>query len=310
MQPPNIFASTADIPKINKHTIHTDETNALDSFQPEHCDQLLNSAVDAFQFLGNVTVSNITPATICANSSSLLLGGVSLKFKLCNQVFNSSMTKVEISTIAAHGDGTMNWSIYTSLKYKLGQIIISERVTFSNEFPVITQNVLFENSMWNEICPEGIVTLLLSAEVNPVLHRKYEPIDANSTAFYVIVENVTGLGEVYSNEVVVRGIRWKLLTKKANSNLALYLYADKNDLEFYWGHEIKVTVTLISFNSTGSPSQAYIHNFHKRENNWGWPQFLSWSDFTSSNNKYVIDNTAIIRVDLSVGEPRLLLKNL
>lgn len=129
-------------------------------------------------------------------------------------------------------------------------------------------------------------------------------LDEGSAKFDVRVKNVNQLGYEYSNELIVRGIRWKVLVMKLNDHLGISMFANGDDMgvDVYWN--VSATFHLISSTINGTISKTFSNvSFDWTHLNHGFPQFVKWNEFINTSKKLIENNHAMFKIELSVSEP-------
>lgn len=120
-----------------------------------------------------------------------------------------------------------------------------------------------------------------------------------TTKFYVKVPNVAST--IYSPEVSVAGIKWKILTKKNDDFLAIYLYAVDEDMGLNESWEVEFTSNLLSWEDKlpGFP-RTFKTNFSWEMPAYGFNKFLKWDELHKDDKKYVKNGAALFQVELKV----------
>lgn len=243
------------------------------------------------------------------DSSELLLSNVSWTLQLCRRY-----DVLDLFIMAAYNDDEINWSFNATVDcFANGNSWRFGRIFNNTNSSIVVNRILKWNEFSDKYAQDGTFKIKLNITMDPVLrtpihHQQYEQI---STIFHVILKNINVLNDVYSDKIILRGIRWNILISKESEHLAIYLNGDKNDMDIYWSHMVNATFKVLSWdNSVIAPSKSYQYAFNKRAHNWGYRKYLTWSEFIDPKNKYVLDDTAIIEVSVKVGEPTLTLTHI
>lgn len=145
---------------------------------------------------------------------------------------------------------------------------------------------------------------------NPLNCIKSMEMEQTSTKFRLIVENVSKLGNTYSPEVIVRGVRWKIQTKKEDEHFAVYLWAVEDDMDMNWCWQVEYSFKLLSFNSKIEPIDCKSTSdvFRWGTPSWGYGKLIKWLDFVDAKKRFVRNDTAILQVKFTVKPPMPLWK--
>lgn len=141
----------------------------------------------------------------------------------------------------------------------------------------------------------------------PVIRANSPPsMNLISTTFVIPLDNVNNLTAINSSVVVVQGVKWRVQVRRNNQNLSLYLMADdENDFSLGTFYSVEAYFKLLTFHiNTKSVVKSFTHHYSYGSLVNGIDDFLSWSTFTESNSKFIIQNKARIVVQLNVGEPQ------
>lgn len=158
----------------------------------------------------------------------------------------------------------------------------------------------------NQYVEENEVTFEIGIQTNPLNCIEPMAMEQTSTKARVIVENVSKLGNAYSPELLVRGIRWKIQTKKEDDFFAVYLWATEEDMDMNWCWEVEYSFKLLSFNSKVEPIDCKITSdfFRWGTPSWGYGKLIKWTELLDSKRRFVRNDTAIIEVKFAVKAPK------
>lgn len=151
---------------------------------------------------------------------------------------------------------------------------------------------------------EAVLEVVISS--NPLNYRKSVGMEQTSTKLRVIVDGVSKLGNTYSPEVTVRGIRWKIQTKKEEDHFAVYLWAVEEDMDINWCWDVEYSFKLLSFNSKIEPIDCKTTSdiFRWGTPSWGYGKLIKWSEFVDPKRRFVRNDTAVIEVKFTVQPPK------
>lgn len=158
----------------------------------------------------------------------------------------------------------------------------------------------------NQYIYENEVTFEIKILANPLNCAKSMQMEQISTKLRVIVENISKLGNAYSPEVMVRGIRWKIQTKKEEEFFAVYLWAVEEDMDMNWCWEVEYSFKLLSFNSKIEPIDCKSTSdvFRWGTPSWGYGKLIKWSELVDPKRRFVRNDTAIVEVKFTVKSPK------
>lgn len=162
----------------------------------------------------------------------------------------------------------------------------------------------------NSFVDENEAIFEIEILTNPLNCVKSMKMEQTSTKLRLIVENVSKLGNTYSPEVMVRGIRWKIQTKKEDEHFAVYLWAVEDDMDISWTWEVEYSFKLLSFNNKVEPIDCKSTSdlFRWGTPSWGYGKLIKWSEFVDPKRRFVRNDTAILQVQFTVMPPKPLWK--
>lgn len=128
------------------------------------------------------------------------------------------------------------------------------------------------------------------------------------------MKNVTELTQVYSPEVVLQGVRWKIKTEKASSGSSyndwkkyLSVSSIANELDLYedWSWNTTFALKVLSFKeNTRTEWNNFTQNFHWARLNWSLSNVMSWSALIDPDYNYVGNNSTVFLIELTVDAPK------
>lgn len=278
----------------------------------------ITSKLDCFVTLFRFTVNaNALESTNCVESSNVVLRDVSWKVKLCKRPTKDIDTTkatnvVDIFLISALDDGSGKWSceaqaVFTLLQKEGQNDKTIRNVLQKQQFGDANLSFGIENFVdWDKFLAEYVndnkAFLDVEISTNPLQRIVPSKMVQLYTRLHMFVENVSKLDEIFSSEVIVQGIKWKIHIEKIADNLAVYLLAsDITDMSWSYSGDIKIE--LLSYD--GRPlAQRLGHDFSWATPEAGFDKFLSWSEFIDSKNKYVVNDKANFIVEFKVDEPK------
>ncbi|KAI4300629.1 hypothetical protein L6164_033983 [Bauhinia variegata] len=111
--------------------------------------------------------------------------------------------------------------------------------------------------------------------------------------------------KLYSETFLIGGYPWRLLLFPKGNNvdyLSIYLdVADSSKLPSGWERGARFKVALINqVKSDYVVGKETRHQFNARESDWGFTSFISLRDFSDPSRGYLLNDTCIIQVEISV----------
>lgn len=243
----------------------------------------------------------------CDESYSFLLNEISWKVKICRSDGFYDRTAV-VELISNFTGDTETWSCEAEAIVKLfspkqnGNTIEHnlKSFTYSKANP---SNALKKFVKWDEMqenyTANGIATFQF--EIKTKIPNRSPNLEQITTKFQVRAKKVLNLGEQYSNELTVHGIRWKVLTSKLQDNLAIFLCANENDVDVTKSWKASAKITLLHANKDNSLSKSISETILDwSQTRFGISDFMKWDEFTNKDKKYVQNNAVLFEIELNV----------
>lgn len=181
--------------------------------------------------------------------------------------------------------------------------------TFNSTNPSYRIDDLVSWDMFFLICVHNNKSIVdISISINkPVRNLVSEQF---STKSYIYFENVSKFfdnSSMFSPNIVVRGIKWRVEASKRHpsNDLAVFLVPDSNDFRKSESWKVKASFNLINWNSITQGHSMHLDERFSKTKSWGWDKFLSWDEFINPNNGYIQNDTAKFLVEITVDEPTL-----
>lgn len=248
----------------------------------------------------------------CTESPEFELHHVIWKIKACKSNEILSDNKLVVTLVSVFRGKTEAWSCDAEASFKLlakapyndvhtrfGYFHFDSVRSSPSKKKLIGWNDLLTKHMINDIA-----TIDVTIKVKPP--KRVAGIQHASTKFQMRIMNVNTLGRMYSEEAIVRGIRWKILAWNLGGFLGIYALANDDDMDLDYAWNVTATFDLMSLAPGKTVSWTFsTKQFDWTQTNYGFRKFIKWADFTNLSNKYVIDNTALLQIQLSVAKPKL-----
>lgn len=124
-----------------------------------------------------------------------------------------------------------------------------------------------------------------------------------SAEFHIEIENVSKLNSIFSPEVALQGVRWKVCCRKENDNFGVYIHGEGGDMDAYWIYGFNATVKILSYNGGDGFTKIIKDRLNYAATNWGKSSILKWSELIDPTKRYVLGDKAILTVTLKVDDP-------
>lgn len=156
---------------------------------------------------------------------------------------------------------------------------------------------------WDQLVTEymvdDIATMDVKIKVKPP--NRLAGIQHASKKLLMCILNVNTLSNLYSEETIVRAIRWKVLAMNRGEYLGVYVLANEDDMDLDYAWNVTATFDLMSLEPGKILSRTFSTvQFDWTKTNHGFNKFIKWTDFVNLNNKYVIGNGALFQIQLNV----------
>lgn len=269
--------------------------------------------VNQFKF----NVDNLNSAEF--TSPEVILSQVHWKIKLSKRTTGeTNVLDVALVASLSNDETIAEWSCEARAVFKLisfdSENNVVKQITKQEFTKDCTSHQIREFIRWNELTDannryfrekDNEATFEVEISTNPLKCQKPMAMETTSADLHVFIKNVSKLGYSLSPEVIVRGIRWTIKTKKEAEHLAVYLWADQSDMDMNWSWEVESSCKLLSFKDNVEPIVRKATDvFRWGVPNWGFPKFIKWSEFCDANKRYVYGETAIIEFRFVVKAPK------
>lgn len=281
---------------------------------------MINEAADLadMEQLVRFTVNVNEIQSDCLTSSEISLNSMPWHIKLCRTSSDNpidydidGICYVDVELVSPFNEYKVDFACEAQAIFKLlpnnkknGTPII--RNITKQKFDHSNPSYEFESfvewkQLLNEYTTKNEATFEILLSTGPASRKlMLEPI---SSKFLVIVGKVDNSEESYAPEIVLRGIRWTIMTERVHEFYTISLTAKTDDIDTYWATNVAVTITLLSDLKEKSRTTANIYtydwkNLVKRQ------EFIRWNEFMDPDNKFVENDAAMFRVELSVAPPK------
>lgn len=212
-------------------------------------------------------------------------------------------------------NAALKWSCDAEATYKLvdaNGILspgnTSKKLTYSytNSTQEIT-NVIGYNELMENYVSENKVTFEIYISTSRFKVKKSNGFQQIYAKVHILLKNVSALGEDVSEDMTVRGLKWRVRTAKNSTVVDVHLQAMRDNFDKELTYEVTGTVSLLSFDANTKPIVKNFNQIYRWASNvLGIDSFVRWSDLTDEESKFVLDNEAHLVVEFKVEEPKQL----
>lgn len=260
----------------------------------------------------NNQVENQKDHSKCLDSPAFELNHVTWKIRTCrrHEVVSNEADKIDILLVSIFSGQTAAWSCQAKANFKLlpaeGQTPIEDELGFYNFNGVSPSKGIDGITIWKNFTKEYVIedeaTILVAISTKPP--NRAAGLDQTSIKFQMRVKQLSNFTDQFSNEVIVRGIRWKVLATSQNDHFAVFVYANEDDMNYDLSWKVSATFQLVSPDgSVTVPRKFSDVPFRWTNSSWGFAQFIKWSDLFNSHKEFVVRDATILQVELAAGEP-------
>lgn len=250
----------------------------------------------------------------CLESSEFKLNDVIWKVKVCKKaVEENEKDEVEYASVELESefkDETATWSCDAEVgvkliskdgKHKEGKIdkaAYNRKNSERRNEKFIKWEDLKDNYLDNDIATFDFNIVTKSLNRSPKLEQ-------TTAKFMLRVKQINDKLSEYSNELIVRGIRWKIYATKIADFFAIFVVANDNDIDTEAKWSVTANIKLLSTKEGGTAKERKFTNeiFDWTRTNLGFTKFLEWSEFMKAENGFVRNNAALVEIQLDI-EPK------
>lgn len=271
---------------------------------------MANASSSCISGIFQLTVDDTDLAKNSIESSEIRLSDVNWKIKLEKRIIDGNKEYLGVYLVSTFVDGAANLSCEAQATFKLlrnnGQIAESivkylQSQTFNNANP---SHGFDDYIDWNDfnagfVSAQGKTILKIELSTQPVYRTIALDIQQEYAKLHVVVEQVNEIQCCQSPEIIVRGIKWKVMIKKNDDDLAIFLWADKMDMDKNWIYKADCTFHLLAHDKADAGIKKFTKaTFHYDSDDWGYLHFVKWSDFTGP--RFTIGDKANFIVEFNV----------
>lgn len=250
----------------------------------------------------------------CVVSPEFKLHYVTWNVVVCKDadIFQDDKSKLMVSLEAVFRNETLEWSCQAEANYKLlpkdsSYNAATTRFSYFDYDRTHSKPSAKELANWknfiNRHLVDDVATIDVTIRVTPP--NRIPGIQHTSTKFQMRLLDVSTLDELYSDEAVVRGMRWKVLAMKRNEFLSVFVIVDEDDVDLDYSWDVTTKFQLISLDPAKSVSRKFSAvQFDWTRTDYGFIEYMKWTDLMDPNNKFVVGNTALLQIELSVAKPK------
>lgn len=295
---------------------NVEKTTANTQYGNEVGNSLLHSYESIIRF--KINPDEVKDTNKCLESSEFKLNELTWKVRVCKKTVEEkkgeSKVDVEYASVeleSVFNDDTAAWSCEAKAAVTLiakkeegkdkkdmtGEISI---FTYSKLKPLSRNEKFIKWAELKEYLDDGNAKFDFNV-VTKSLDRSSR-LEQTTAKFQLRVKQVKDLKNEYSNELIVRGIKWKILTSQSNGYLAIFVMANENDIDTDANWVVSTKVKLTSTKTDKDLERKFTNKpFSWTRTDLGFRKFLEWSEFTKAENGYVQNNAALLEIELSVN---------
>lgn len=269
-------------------------------------------------FILNVPVSAIYSK--CLKTSNFTLSDVDWNVRICER--KSSAGKSELDVYLDAGITNPTWSSEAEAKFKLyyqgRKDYYEPRYISSQKFSNASRSYgiigYFPSSkVLDNFVTDGKLRFEIEITTKPLQIAAVKEMERIGGKVRAVIKHVSQLANVsgpiaQSTHVAIRGIRFKIETRKENNTFAAFLNANEEDLSYDWFTNVTVKFKVMPYN-THNPNDKPVEvqlrrTFRKNLSSYG-VGLISWDNFVNLRSIYVINDTAVmlIEIEADVKEP-------
>ncbi|GJV27165.1 ubiquitin carboxyl-terminal hydrolase 12-like protein isoform X2 [Tanacetum coccineum] len=154
---------------------------------------------------------------------------------------------------------------------------------------------------------EGPQPMEVVSQGEVVSTAENQPTDEAPTRFMWKIENFSrqNTKKLYSDVFVAGGFKWRVLIFPKGNNvehLSMYLdVADSTSLPYGWSRYAHFSLAVVNqMHQKFTVRKDTQHQFHGRENDWGFTSFMPLSDLYDPSKGYLVNDTCYIEADVAV----------
>lgn len=249
----------------------------------------------------------------CIDSSEFQLNEMTWHIMLCHKIEegtksdeNNEKEKKDYALIKlmGHFDGdTAAWSCEAETEFTLmGKDIKGKigKATFSKANALKDSGKIAD---WQEL-PDGAT---FEFKIKTGNLNRTPVLDHIFTKFEVRVKHLSKLDkdkeQRYSDAVLMRGLKWKVLVMKVNEFLGAYITADEDDMPIDTSWKVNAKFTAMKKDGAGESKEFKEIDFNWSVTAWGHGNLIKWDDLMKAENGYVLNDSVLLAIELNVGEP-------
>lgn len=247
----------------------------------------------------------------CIQSAKFKLNDVTWKIQACRNFDSShSIDNVDMSLVSIFDGDSAAWSCEANASFKLlamdGEESIVQSFDYYNFNADESVRTIDDFVSWDDFFEKHVEedhAIFVITIVCRTINRAAR-LDESFAKFDVRINNINRLRDEYSNELIVRGMRWKVFTTKSKDHFAVFVIANADDMAINLSWKVSATFRLLSLAKNEVASKSFSNViFDWTNSNWGFVDFLKWTDLMDQSKQFVKNNKAILEVELTVGEP-------
>lgn len=257
----------------------------------------------------------------CDESSNIPLNNLHWKVKVCQRYNENSVLVVDVRLLAYSVQNFPSWETAAQATVRLlptenNTHIVSKQLPITAFTSSAPEHAINSFVSWDDFhkffVNENRATfeIALSAEnsaaVSMVQHSQTSDIEVIKTRLHIMLENVNQFGRTESSEVMVRGIKWRIVVETRATGVHVYLVANEQYLGRGASYPVNAIAKLFTYDRSAQPYVAsFNHVYQLGSNTGGLNHLISWNEFIDESRKFVLDGKANLLIEFKAEEPKL-----
>lgn len=246
----------------------------------------------------------------CRESSEFKLNDVAWKVKVCQVKVGEESEQIAFASVeleAVFKDETATWSCEAEAEVKLIDKDGKHKVDKIASFTYSAKNNVNSNGKfieWDDIKGGFLVkdTATFEFNVKTKSLNRSSKLEQTTAKFMLRLKQIDDKLSEYSNELTVRGIRWRAYATKIGEYFAIFVEANENDIDTEAQWAVTTNFKLLSTIKNGKAKERNFKDkpFDWTQTNRGFKKFLEWSEFMKEDKGFVRNNAALVEITLEI----------
>lgn len=247
----------------------------------------------------------------CAESNEFEVHFVTWKVRACKKTGSRGVV-LAVSLLSVFQGDTEAWTCEAEAAFELlpvaGGNSLENRFGYFNFSSVTPSQGFPEFVTWDDLTEKYLADDIATFDITITTKtpNRIPGFVRTSTKFNMRVKGLSKLGDQYSDEVIVRRIRWRVRAMKMGEYFAVFVYANENDLDIDFSWDVTVSFRLLTLGKEKqAPRIASNKPINWTKSSLGFSKFIKWSELFDPKKELVVNDATILQVELSVSKPKL-----